>query len=359
MKKIAIVIGTRPNFIKVTQMKKVGAELGIDVSIVHTGQHYDHNMATVFFDQFGLRPDHVLSLNERRPSQQLGENIVALANFFEELQPELVMVVGDVNSTLAGALAAQKAGFPISHLESGLRSLDRGMPEEINRILTDEITDHFFVTEASGAKHLLAEGKQEAAIHMVGNTMIDTMVAFEDEIDASSILDDLSLTAERYALMTFHRPALVDNEAGLKSLLQLLTEISQFRSIVLPLHPRTKKRMEDFGLWLSFEGLKEVHLIEPIGYFEFQKLIKCAKWVLTDSGGIQEETTFRQLPCITLRPNTERPITIDLGTNVLAEIDEVIGHVKSIEAGTFKSGEVPPMWDGQATRRVLEIIRSL
>lgn len=342
-------------------MKEVGARLGVEVHIVHTGQHYDQNMAAVFFDQFGLRPEVVLQVAEQQTAARFGETLRQLSLYFEKLKPELVMVVGDVDSTLAGALAAQKLKLPLAHLESGLRSFDRGMPEEINRILTDEITDLFFVTESSGLKHLIEEGKPQGRIHLVGNTMIDTMVAFEDEIFGSDKHRLLGLVKGDYGLMTFHRPALVDNREGLNILLSILQSIDQRSDMVWPIHPRTKARIKEFGLEHEFNALHRLHLTDPMGYFEFQELVANAAWVLTDSGGIQEETTFRQIPCITLRPNTERPVTVDLGTNTLTALDhdEVLRLLNSIIDGHYKSGEIPPMWDGYATERVMKIIAEM
>jgi UDP-N-acetylglucosamine 2-epimerase (non-hydrolysing) len=361
LKRIVIVIGTRPNFIKVTQFKRHAASYGLEVLLVHTGQHFDHNMAGVFFEQFGLQPDVFLSVEARHEGEKSGETIVALSKVFQELKPDLAIAVGDVNSTLACAVAAQKSGIPLAHLESGLRSGDRSMPEEINRVVTDAIADCFFITEQSGVDHLLREGKAAERMHLIGNTMIDTMVAYDSQIEASSVLDDLKLEAKRYALMTFHRPALVDDYDGLKFLTELITELSSYTRLVLPLHPRTRKNLEMHGFANAWKALPQLVVTDPMGYFEFQKLVRDARWVLTDSGGIQEETTFRGVPCLTLRPNTERPVTVDLGTNTLVSMDQktVVDAVRSIENGTYKAGRVPPLWDGHSTERCLQIIAAL
>lgn len=361
MKRIVIVIGTRPNFIKVTQFKRHAADFGLEVLLVHTGQHFDHNMAGVFFDQFGLQPDVYLSIEARHEGEKSGETISALSKVFQELKPDMAVAVGDVNSTLACAVAAHKSGIPLAHLESGLRSGDRSMPEEINRVVTDAIADYFFITEQSGVDHLLREGKPIKRMHLVGNTMIDTMVAYDADITASPVLEQLGLEEQRYALMTFHRPALVDDLQGLKFLSDLITELSSYTRLVLPLHPRTRKNLEVHGFAAKWAALPQLVLTDPMGYFEFQKLIRHARWVLTDSGGIQEETTFRGVPCLTLRPNTERPVTVDLGTNTLVPMEQkaVIKAVRSIENGMYKNGVVPPLWDGHSTERCLQIMAAL
>lgn len=358
VKHVLVVIGTRPNFIKVTQMKKAAETYQIELHIVHTGQHYDANMAKVFFEEFKLVPDTVLSLQHVNVADQIGGIIRELSKVMVSFKPDLVVVVGDVNSTLAGAIAANKLGIPIAHLESGLRSRDRSMPEEINRILTDEITDLFFVTEESGLRHLLQEGKSKEQIHFVGNTMIDTMVAFEAEIDEVQSYRKQGLEEKGYMLMTFHRPALVDNADGLNQLIDLLERAAKLKKVVLPLHPRTKMRLQEFGLWDQFASIPNLNVLGPVGYFEFQNLIKHAFCIVTDSGGIQEETTFRQIPCLTVRPNTERPSTIDVGTNTLVDIDppRIIHLIESMIEGTYKQGEIPEFWDGKATERIMQVI---
>jgi len=358
VKRVLVIIGTRPNFIKVTQMKRAAAAHQIDLHIVHTGQHYDANMAKVFFEEFKLVPDTFLPPQQTNVADQIGVIISELSKVMITQNPQLVVVVGDVNSTLAGAIAANKLGIRIAHLESGLRSNDRSMPEEINRILTDEITDLFFVTEESGMRHLIKEGKAKETIHFVGNTMIDTMVAFEPEIDQAQSYRKMGLDHKGYMLMTFHRPALVDNVEGLTKLIDLLERAAKLKQVVLPLHPRTKLRLEATDLWEAFSSIENLTLLGPVGYFEFQNLIKHAFCIVTDSGGIQEETTFRQIPCLTVRPNTERPSTIDVGTNTLVDIDpeRIIALIESMIDGTYKSGRIPDLWDGKATDRIMQVI---
>lgn len=357
--KILIIIGTRPNFIKVTQFKRVAESMDdVQVEIAHTGQHYDQKMSGVFFEQFHLQPDYILSLRGETPVEQFGNMISDLGKLMSEVQPDAVIVPGDVNSTLAGALAANRCGIPLYHLESGLRSFDRGMPEEINRILVDQITDKFFVTEASGMNHLISEGlavkNGQVCAHLVGNTMIDTLVAFEKEIETSPVLKLLGIDGEKFILVTMHRPSNVDEREGLRFVATLLEEVSQDTKVVFPMHPRTRKHCETMDFWCSLSSNDRVLIIDPLDYFAFQKLVANAVAVITDSGGIQEETTFRQVPCITLRPNTERPITVELGTNHLVtkwDVEQVLNALKNP-----KNGLIPPLWDGKATQRIMELI---
>jgi UDP-N-acetylglucosamine 2-epimerase (non-hydrolysing) len=356
---VLIVIGTRPNFIKVTQFRSVAALYpNIDLKFVHTGQHYDGKMADIFFQQFNLIPDFFLNVPAGNPMEQMTEIKVRLEKIIFEFYPDLMIVVGDVNSTLAAAQTATKLGIRLAHVESGLRSFDDSMPEEYNRIQTDGMADFHFVTEQAGLDNLANEGKKESGIFFVGNTMIDTMVAFSSQIDASFILDAMNLRDKNYVLMTMHRPATVDNEEGLTKLLTLLDEITQQYDVVFPIHPRTINKLKMFGLEDRLKKNPRIKITEPLDYFAFQKLIKCCKFILTDSGGIQEESTFLQVPCLTLRPNTERPITVTLGSNELLpfDIQFIREKIKDIESGKFKKGNVPPLWDGKATDRILKIL---
>jgi len=331
MKKILIVVGTRPNFIKVTQFKKVNADLGMpfDIKIVHTGQHYDSKMADIFFEQFNLTPDFWLNIPAGSPNSQMAEIMLRLEKVIQENKPDLLMVVGDVNSTFAAALTANKMDLKIAHVESGLRSFDRTMPEEINRLLTDEITDYFFITEDSGYKNLLKEGKHEKQMFFVGNTMIDTLVAFDEKIQQSNILETLNIKSKEFVLMTMHRPATVDHKDGLKQLFSIIELITKNHQLVFPIHPRTLHRIE---------------------------LISDCAYIVTDSGGIQEESTFRQIPCLTLRANTERPCTVDIGTNELVPFsqEKISERIDAIVHNKYKKGVIPPLWDGQSTKRILE-----
>lgn len=357
--KILIITGTRPNFVKVTQFKRAVAEYpNLEIEIVHTGQHYDKNMSEVFFTQFGLKPDHFLNIPAGTPVTQLSEIMKRLEVLVATIKPQLIMVVGDVNSTLAGALVANKMGVQLAHLESGLRSGDRSMPEEINRLLTDEISDYYFVTEQSGIDSLTKEGKNTSAIHFVGNTMIDTLVGFQQEINDSPILEKMGLTPESFVLMTIHRPATVDVRSKMEELIELMEWVSGSLKIVFPIHPRTINNLRQFSLLERFESIPGLERTEPLDYFAFQKLIANSRFILTDSGGIQEESTFLKKPCLTLRPNTERPSTIEIGSNELIGEDwsVVRSKVEQILNNRFKSGSVPALWDGRATWRVLDVL---
>lgn len=359
--KILILVGTRPNFIKVTRFKKVCKQRHphIRIEIVHTGQHYDEKMADVFFRQFDLLPDHFLNIKAGTPNQQIAEIIVKLEELCDKIgKPNWMLVPGDVNSTMAGAIFANKAGIKLGHIEAGLRSYDRSMPEEFNRIVTDQLSDLFFVTEQSGYDHLLKEGYPESKIHFVGNTMIDTMVDFALAIDKSQILDELSVANQEFVLMTMHRPATVDNKEELSKLFDLIDHLIVRYKIIFPIHPRTIKNIQLFGLNERLEKAKGLICTDPLDYFSFQKLIKECSFIVTDSGGIQEESTFVGKPCLTLRPNTERPVTIDVGSNTLLPFDlELLKEmIQKIEDGRYKKGSVPKMWDGRATERILDVI---
>ena len=358
-KKLTVIVGTRPNFIKVTRFKDLADRYPkLDVNIVHTGQHFDEKMAGVFFSQLGLKPDHFISLESQSALSQIGEMIVKLEQLFVKTQPDLVMVVGDVNSTLAGAIVANKMNITLLHLESGLRSFDEAMPEEWNRVVTDRLSSGMFVTEHSGVENLLREGRPAEKIYFVGNTMIDSLVKYQKQINSSAILDALKLEAGQFILMTVHRPATVDSKDGLLMLLEVLRALPSKYPVVFPIHPRTRKHLESFGFANDFFALGNVKWIDPLDYFSFQKLISNCLVILTDSGGIQEEATFCGVPCLTLRENTERPSTIDLGTNVLIPFraDVILDHLESVINGTYKKGAIPPLWDGHATERILTII---
>jgi UDP-N-acetylglucosamine 2-epimerase (non-hydrolysing) len=364
LKKIVIVVGTRPNFIKITQFEKEFNKFPgqFDYKLVHTGQHYDDNMSRLFFEQFKLKkPDVFLNMEGKNPSEQIGHIIITLSELFNEWKPDLAIVVGDVNSTLAAAIAANKTHTKLAHLESGLRSHDRGMPEEHNRVMTDSISDMLFVTEQSGLDTLKKDRGDDGSIHFVGNTMIDTLVAFEEGIQASPILEKLGVSKGEYALMTMHRPSNVDHQEGLEKMMEVIEHITQSGTLVFPIHPRTMKSLEKFGMDARLKNNGKVILTAPLDYLAFQKLIANSKFVITDSGGIQEETTFRQVPCLTLRENTERPSTIDIGSNMLMpfDINAINEVINQINDGTYKKGQVPPLWDGRATERIVKILKEI
>lgn len=356
-KKILIVVGTRPNFVKITRFKKVAKKYeNLDLRIVHTGQHYDNKMSEIFLKQFDLNVDYLLEISNKNANSLIGEIILKLENVIVEFKPDLLLSVGDVNSTLAASICANKMGVKLGHIESGLRSLDREMPEEINRILTDELSDVCFITEKSGIENLKNIGKKEHQLAFVGNTMIDTLIHFNTDIDNSTIIEELKLQKQGYILVTMHRPSNVDEKASALKIVNLLASITKKHKVVFSMHPRTKNSFLNHHLFNEISEMENMVVIEPQSYFAFQKLIKDSFCVVTDSGGIQEETTFRQIPCITLRENTERPVTITEGTNVLMsfENDKILEILESVEKGTFKTGKIPELWDGKSTERIIE-----
>ncbi|MBK9148779.1 MAG: UDP-N-acetylglucosamine 2-epimerase (non-hydrolyzing) [Flavobacteriales bacterium] len=358
MKHLMVVVGTRPNFMKVTRFKDVARQQGLHVQLVHTGQHADDRMSTVFFDQFGLRPDRMLSVPDGSPAARMGHLILALESVMRESRPDGVMVVGDVDSTLAAAIAANKLSLALAHLESGLRSRDLGMPEEVNRILTDRMAGLLLTTEPSGAENLIAEGIAPERIRMVGNTMIDTLVAYDDGIQGSDVLPHFGLRGSGHALITMHRPGNVDEPAALARVVDLVRMVADRFPAVFPVHPRTARNLQEHGLADRLSSHPGITLCDPLGYFDFQKLVATSAVVITDSGGIQEETTFRGVPCLTLRPSTERPITITEGSNSLITFDlQVLDRIlERIARGEFKKGKVPHLWDGHATERAVEAL---
>ena len=355
-KNILVIIGTRPNFIKVTRFKEVALRYpNLNLKIVHTGQHYDATMADVFFEQFNLIPDYFLNVGTGSPNFQIADIMLKLEELIStKFKPDLILVVGDVNSTLAGALTANKLNIRSAHIESGLRSFDNTMPEETNRILTDKVCDLFFVTEPSGLDNLTEEQVPNNRIKFVGNTMIDTLVAFTDKIEESDILEKLQVAPKQFILTTLHRPATVDFEEGLKKLITLFESITKKYKAVFPIHPRTVNNLKKFNLYERLIQNTNLIITQPLDYFAFQKLIKYSKFIITDSGGIQEESTFLQVPCLTLRNNTERPVTCTEGTNTLVKFDlsEIDGLISQIENGTYKKGKIPELWDGKATERI-------
>ncbi|WP_139959404.1 non-hydrolyzing UDP-N-acetylglucosamine 2-epimerase [Flavicella sediminum] len=356
-KKILIVVGTRPNFVKITQFKKVAEKYSnLDLRIVHTGQHFDTKMSDVFLEQFKIKVDYFLNIESASANSLIGNIILKLEEVITNYKPDLLLCVGDVNSTLAAAICANKLGVKLGHIESGLRSLDREMPEEINRILTDEISDICFVTEKSGIQNLKAIGKKDNQIVFVGNTMIDTLVHFKDKIEESSVLGDIQQIKHDYILVTMHRPRNVDTKEALLKIVDLFKNGTKIKKVVFSIHPRTKNNFIKFGLFEELNQIENLSIIEPQNYFSFQKLIKYAFCVITDSGGIQEETTFLQIPCITLRENTERPSTIDEGTNELMtfETKKVLKAIHKISEGNGKESTIPKFWDGYATERIIE-----
>lgn len=353
MPKVCLLVGTRPNFVKVTQFKKELENFqNIELTIIHSNQHYSDSVSSVFFEQFDLKIDKFLSSFTGNPSSQIGHIIFELSELLNENRPDLLLVVGDVNTTLAGAIVANKLGIKLGHIESGLRSFDRSMPEEINRILVDEICDLYFVTEPSGRDNLQKEGKDDSKIHFVGNTMIDTLVAFEDFIEQTSL--PFETGSREIVTVTLHRPSNVDEQEGIEKIVRLLAELSSKYHVVFPIHPRTENKFRSLDLHSKLIEIDNLTLTPPLDYFSFQKLVRISKALVTDSGGIQEETTFLKIPCITLRDNTERPITTSIGSNILLDFD--VALILSVLENPKKNVTVPELWDGKSTKRILQVI---
>ncbi len=355
---IAIVAGTRPNFMKVAPLfKEFGKYKNIvEVSFVHTGQHYDKMMSDSFLFDLGLpKPDVLLDTGGGSHIKQLSLMMPGLEDAWNKKKPDLVIVVGDVNSTLAGALAARKMDINLAHVEAGLRSFDNTMPEEINRRIVDQISDILFVTEKSGVVNLKKEGIKDN-VFLVGNVMIDSLVQNKDKFVKSDILKKLSLKNKKYAVLTLHRPPNVDDPKIFKDLFSHILNLAKKMPIVFPVHPRTRpsllRAIESMG------KLSNLIIIDPLGYIDFISLVSSSKFVLTDSGGLQEETTYLNIPCLTLRNTPERPVTISLGTSILigrnyALIEDV---ANKIIMGDYKQGSIPPLWDGMSSQRIIDII---
>ncbi|HEX5761556.1 MAG TPA: UDP-N-acetylglucosamine 2-epimerase (non-hydrolyzing) [Solirubrobacterales bacterium] len=353
--RIVYVIGTRPNFVKTAPVIAALRERLPEGrhTIVHTGQHYDRLMSAVFFEELGVpAPDHMLEVGSGSHAVQTARTMERLEPILAEEEPDLLLVPGDVNSTLAAVLTATKMHIPVGHIESGLRSFDRTMPEEINRIVADEFSEHLFLHSDEAIENLRAEGIAEERMHFVGNTMIDTLVALEERIRAAGSAAKLGVEPGAYVLVTLHRPALVDGDLLPETVAQLAALARQM-PVVFPVHPRTRKMME--AIESDHPGLL---LADPLGYVDFLSLVADAGAVLTDSGGIQEETTYLGVPCFTLRANTERPVTIRAGTNTLLGLDPAaIASIPSALAGRPASpSEPPPLWDGKAAERIADVL---
>lgn len=359
--RISIVAGARPNFMKLAPLVHALREIGEPPRIVHTGQHYDSKMSDTFFEELGIpSPDVNLGIGSGSHVFQIAETMRGLERDFESHRSDAVVVVGDVNSTLAAALTAQKLGIRVAHVEAGLRSFDRGMPEEINRILTDAISDWLFTSEPIAEVNLRREGVAPERIHYVGNVMIDTLFSQLERARALQYCRHLDLNPRSYQVVTLHRPSNVDDRERLQSILTALWQLRSSLTSVFVVHPRTRKRLQEFGISLEAMDWSNLRIVEPLGYLPMLSLVETSRLVLTDSGGIQEETTALGIPCLTLRENTERPITIDLGTNELVgwETSAIVGAANRILEGKFKSGRAPDTWDGKAARRIVERLRA-
>lgn len=361
--KIISIVGARPNFMKIAPLiDEFSKHPKIDSMLLHTGQHYDGEMSRVFFEQLGLpRPDIDLGVAPGPQAAQTAEIMQKTEQIFL-LSPraDLIIVVGDVNSTLACALTAVKLHIPVAHIEAGLRSFKWEMPEEINRVLTDRLSDYLFTTEKDAEDNLVKEGISKDRIYFVGNTMIDTLIKHKKESDKSTILEELKLKPQEYILLTLHRQELVSNEKNLKFVIDTLNKIQKKIKIIWPLHPRTNKNLKKFKLLDQLKSMSNIKIIKSQSYLDFLRLMSQSKCVLTDSGGVQEETTVLGVDCLTLRGETERPITVTLGTNTVVDSDKekIFAELDKILSGKGKSknAKIPPLWDGKSAERIIKII---
>ena len=373
MPKILSVVGARPNFMKVAPLHRAFSRRGdVTSRIVHTGQHYDARMSDVFFTQLGLpQPHHYLGIGGGSHAEATAKVMMAFEPVLLVEDPDVVLVVGDVNSTIACALVAQKLHYPVVHVEAGLRSGDMRMPEEINRICTDAICDHLFVTEQAGMVNLAREGVAAAKTHFVGHVMIDSLQHYLEETAEVDIAEMLRANAEAeqalptelpaadFLLTTMHRPSNVDTREGLAAIAEIFDRLAAHQPVVFPMHPRTRANAKREGFLARWRGDHRIILTEPLGYLQFVAALRACRAVVTDSGGIQEETTYLRKPCFTFRSSTERPVTVELGTNVLMpslEPDRVVSHYEAFLSGKMKPGVVPPLWDGRASERIAEIL---
>lgn len=356
-KKFGIVVGTRPNFVKAAAVISGLKAQGVTPILIHTGQHHDATLSDTFFKRLELpAPDHHLGIQGGSRGEQLGEMVVRMSKLIPALKVDELVVVGDVTSTVAAALAADACDIAVSHVEAGLRSFDDGMPEERNRRVVDVISSRLFASEPSGLENLLREGHPRERIHLVGNVMIDTLLRFRDEAKAARVWERFSLEPGNYAVATLHRPSNVDGAEALAQSLECLSLVARKRPVLFAAHPRTQGRLNEFGLRLP-AGVK---LLPPLDYLDFISLVSAAFVVLTDSGGAQEETTVLQAPCLTMRENTERPITCEQGSSRLVgrSTEKIAAALAELEAGTYPRGRPIPLWDGRAGERIAHLLLS-
>jgi UDP-N-acetylglucosamine 2-epimerase (non-hydrolysing) len=357
MTKVLNVVGARPNFMKIAPIvAEIESRSGVEQILVHTGQHYDEAMSASFFNDLGIpRPDVNLEVGSGSHAEQTARVMLAFEPVLLEHRPDWVVVVGDVNSTVATSLVAVKLGVRVAHVEAGLRSRDRRMPEEINRLATDAIADLLLTPSRDADENLLAEGHAREKIVFVGNVMIDTLLAQRERARASRVLDDLGLEAGGYAALTLHRPSNVDDRETLAGIFSALERIAERLPVVFPVHPRTRARIEEFAI----EPSSRIRLVDPLGYLDFLKLYSESRIVLTDSGGIQEETTALGIPCLTLRENTERPVTVAEGTNRIVGSDPeriVAAAFDVLDGRVALEGRIPELWDGRAAARIVDAL---
>jgi len=357
--KIIHVVGARPNFMKAAPvMSALAQHESVEQMLIHTGQHYDANMSEIFFHELGLpKPDINLEVGSASHAVQTAEIMRLFEQVILNHQPDWVLVYGDINSTVAAAIVCAKLLVPIAHVEAGLRSFDRTMPEEINRLLTDQVANLLFTPSSDGNEHLKREGVAEEKIHLVGNVMIDTLIRLLPEAKKRWSALQKQLNLGKYGLATLHRPSNVDDPDMLRQLLEALDSIGRSLPLVFPVHPRTRNRIVDLGLT---ELTAHLHMVDPVGYLDFLALQAHATMIITDSGGIQEESTYLGVPCLTVRENTERPITITTGTNILIGQDMVLlqAEATKILRGKAKKGGIPPLWDGKTGERIADILVS-
>jgi len=358
--KIHLIAAARPNFMKIAPLyHELKKQKWADPIIVHTGQHYDLNMSDVFFKNFNLPEPHIhLGVGSGSHAQQTGNVMIAYEKVLMKQPPDLVVVVGDVNSTVAASLAAVKLGIQVAHLEAGLRSFDRTMPEEINRIVTDSIADYLWTPSIDGNKNLEKEGVDSGKVTLVGNIMIDSLVMAQENIEPLKVYQNFNCSVKGYGLVTMHRPANVDDKQTIKAICDCLSKISETLPLIFPVHPRTSGRLEQFGID-TLERAEQIHLAPPLGYNDFMNLVMNSRLIITDSGGVQEETTYLQIPCITLRPNTERPVTVTQGSNRLCNPEQLLEEVESALDGEHSATQIPELWDGKTAQRIVELIRAI
>ncbi len=356
-KRIVFISGARPNFMKIAPLlRAMDQSPSISTTLVHTGQHYDDEMSLNFFRDLGIRPPDIdLEVGSGSHAVQTGTVMIRFDQFLDSHPADLLTVVGDVNSTIACTLTAVKRGIRVAHVEAGLRSFDRDMPEEVNRILTDSISDLLFTTEAEGKKNLLTEGVSPDKIHFIGNVMVDTLFHHREEAER---LEPPCPLPDRFGLVTLHRPSNVDQKEDLEKVVAILLEVSESLPLIFPVHPRTGRKLEDFGMKCRLEEASSITMLPPLGYLGFLRLMLSATLLLTDSGGIQEESTALGIPCITMRENTERPITVHQGTNEVCGTDrkKIVRVTREVLDGSGKKGRIPEKWDGRAAERFAAIV---
>ena len=355
------VVGARPNMMKIAPLsKEMGRHNDLQETLLHTGQHYDANMSQIFFDELSIpQPDIYLGIGSGSHAEQTGKIMVEFEKVLAAQKPDIVLVVGDVNSTLACSIVAAKMTVPVVHVEAGLRSFDRTMPEEINRIVTDALSDLLFTTSHNANENLIREGISEEKIFFVGNLMIDTLKTHLPKAKSLETPKSFGLESGNYALLTVHRASNVDDPAVLQQIIDALVSIHQDIPIVFPAHPRTVKRISDFGFQSRLDAMPNFKIVPPQGYLAFLDLMAHAKLVLTDSGGVQEETTILNVPCLTLRNNTERPVTVTDGTNIMVglDTDRIVSTTRQILAGESTPGQGPELWDGHTAQRIVKILQ--